>query len=204
MLDSPTVALPIVTPKRHRKRWGRKRTVATIVAALVGLPAIAFAAIYLFGTIYGSTNVIASDATIQLTSVSGTPATSGGVDCGSTVRHGSNQGDVTDTNVDVLARAFLVKVNGQLPGAATDLGSCVVTLVVKNASTAPNTLATVSAKVDPQSVPTGWTVTPSDPVTINNTESATLTLTIHAAGNATVGGGTFPGSLNVTIPPAGS
>lgn len=189
-------------PKRHRAR-----KVAILVALLVGLPALALAATYLFGVITGQTYVAESTANVTISNVVGSGLagpTAGGVDC-------STSGYVHDApgqqTLNLAARAFRVKVNGQPPNPANDLGHCTITVTVANAQVTGAAPAQVSAVLDTP-MPTGWVPTISDPVTIDPGTTGTITITLMAKGDAVgdVNATTpnFSGKLNVTIPPNGA
>lgn len=212
-LDTRNTRGPDVQPPERRRflgiRWTRKKIVTTIVAALVGLPALAFAAVYIFGLINGTTAVVDSDATIHVESVTGTGldgADSGGVDCSLSNRHPmAGGGGFSPTDIDLNAKAYRVTVNGQPPLVGQDLGNCTVTVTVSNgvAGEAHPAPADVTAVVDPAMVPTGWTVVPSPAVRVQGSGgTGAVTFVITAKGTAS--DGTFPGHLSVTIPPAGA
>lgn len=195
-LDTRKIPAPDDGPPVKRRR-GRK--VAVLVALLVGLPALALAATYLFGVITGTATVVGTTATVTIESAAQTATT--GIDCAGINKGVDAQGRAT---LNIGAKAYRVTVNGNPPDQSVSLGSCTIDVVVKNATGgAP---ASVSAVFDP--APTGWhfTAAPATPATIIGGESATITITITADGNVQeIPGGTpFTGKLNIDIPPAGS
>lgn len=197
MLDSPTVALPIVTPKRHRKRWGRKRTVATIVGMLVLVPAVAWAAfVYFFGSITGATTISATDAKISITSVasdvaSGVAPDGSGVTCNAT-KTGAQA-------INLAPNTSAVTVGGV---TSTTPGVCTVDVALQN-----DTVGAGAYMIDAVvSLPTGWTIVSTStvdgsvpgPVRVSNGGgSGVLRLTITADGTATAATIT-PGKLSLT------
>lgn len=204
-------------PKRHRAR-----KVAIILGILLGVPALALAATYLFGVISGSAIVQDSSASLQLMAVYGTDATGGisnaaatdgvtlpaadpahplgGLNCSGSSKLNTTVN--TQQTMAIFATAYRVNVNGQQPAAALSLGTCYVLVKVHNDGARAN----VAAVVDPIA---GWTFTPStlpDPVEAG--ADAVISIKVEAMGNAlgTNAGPAAPitGKLNVTIPPSGS
>lgn len=190
MLDSPTVAMPTVTPKRHRKRWGRKRTVLTLVGLLVGLPAIALAATYLWGTITGSTTFL-DGARVAVTVQSvGVPTTSanGSVTCAAT--------KTSDSAVALDLKALRQVVN---LAQSVEGGSCTVDVLLANAGHDP--LSVKAAMTLPQ----GWTFTaPAALVAPDDTAHLVVTITAAPGNGDTTGataGAITGGTLSLDIPP---
>lgn len=201
------------------KRRGRK--VAILVALLVGLPALALAATYLFGTITGNAAVTDSTASVTITDVIGTDSTGtpsnplpagvapitagtyGGLACGGSGKDNTASG--TQQTMHIQATAYRVKVNGTATDPGLSLGTCAVVIVVKNDGADPES---VSAVIDEGHTVSGWTFDPTTaPTTINAGQSAAITVKIQAMGNAAggnTGGQAFTGVLNVAIPPNGS
>lgn len=208
-LDTRNTRGPDVEPP-ERRRWSRKKIIAVLVAALVGLPALALAATYLFGTITGTAVVSDSTAQITVLDVKGTDSGGGGVvgvtggpyaglNCATSLKGGEPAGQ--QQTINIAAIAYRVNVNGVTPAPGLSLGTCAVVVTVHNGGTAP---ASVHADVDPL---TGWTFTPtSAPPTVAPGTDATITIKIEAMGNAvgTSGGVPIMGKLNVDIPPNGS
>lgn len=184
-------------PEPERPRMSRRKRVALFVAFMLGLPALALAATYLFGTFTGTAVVNSADAAITITNVTGSPVTQGGIAC----EGSSNQSTAVAQRVDISAVAYRVNVNGQAPGAGVPLGQCTVKITIANGGDAQ---AQVTA-VQEVAVPSGWTFSADPPVTIPGHESKVLTITLSADGSASAvpGGTPFSGKLNVNIPPLG-
>jgi hypothetical protein len=187
---------PPPEPERERPRMSRRKRVALLVAFLLGLPALALAATYFWGTFTGETVVNNATAAVTLSEVTGTGVAVGGVECTGT---GKDSNDMTNTKAKLVAVAYRVTVNGIAPPQETDLGYCNVAVKVHNAGTAP---ASIVAKLNGP-MPLGWTFgAPTAPTPIGGNGDATILVKLSADGRATAG--LFSGDFTIDIPPAGA
>jgi hypothetical protein len=182
MLDHPTVAIDPFLPKpRHR---GRK--IAIIAAILVGLPAVAFAASFLFATLTGSTTVTTGNQDMRIAAVTGTTGPEG-VSC-----VGSTKTDSTHVALAPRTSSMQITTDGgavQNGPVQVITGQCTVDVLVENNGPLDVNVATA---VTP---PTGWTIA-APQLFIAKESQGHLIVTVTALPTATAGA--ITGSLSLS------
>ncbi len=169
----------------------RTRIVAGVVGVLLGVPALALAASFVFGQFSGQTSFLDATASARILAVSGNVGP-GGVDCTSAARTGDG-----DFAVSPVARR--VRAQGQ-PDVVTT-GSCEIRVKVLNTGNTPITPGVATSQL-----PNGWGFdippTSRGAATIAGGSEGLVTIRVSAYGDAAAGG--IAGTLTSEIgAPAG-
>lgn len=158
----------------------RTKTVAGIVGALVGIPAIAAAAAILISTTISGTASFASTTAAQ--SVSAVSGTNDGIDCASAAQAGTG----------ITVNPKVKKING-----VTQAGSCLITGTLRNDSPT-ETLAVKGVEIVPPAG--GFTVAITN-VAIGDTiaPGASKVITVRLSAPANVQVGPFVAKLHTEV-----
>jgi hypothetical protein len=150
----------------------RQKTILGIVATLLAVPAVAFAATLTLASFGGQTGFIdtAAASSVKILAISGKKET---IDCSSTKLTGATSFQINPKATRVVQ-----------PGGQTQVtaGTCVITLKVRNTGDVP-----LDPRIRATAVPVGWGLTVLDGATITKGETANVGIQVTATDKATAG-----------------